>query len=115
MPRFVILRHDSPKGLHWDLLLETGPVLRTWTLRQPPDPGLTIACDALPDHRPMYLDYEGPLSDNRGSVTRWDRGAYEIHQQSDTQLVIDFCGEKLTGRATLERSPDDPRRWWFSC
>jgi hypothetical protein len=37
MSRFAILRHDSPRGLHWDLLLETGDTLATWALPQVPE------------------------------------------------------------------------------
>src|SRR5205807_395991 len=42
MPRFVILEHDHPE-LHWDLMLEAGPVLRTWRLAAPPQPGRAVA------------------------------------------------------------------------
>jgi hypothetical protein len=51
MPRFVILRHDSPRGVHYDLMLEDGDVLKTWALPQPPEAGVEMVCDALPDHR----------------------------------------------------------------
>lgn len=114
MPRFVILRHDSPRGLHFDFLLEMGQALKTWALPQPPESGIEMTCEVLPDHRLAYLDYEGPVSGDRGSVTRWDRGTYEIQRQNDTGLVIELSGEKLIGRATLEPSPEDPKRWRFS-
>jgi hypothetical protein len=77
MPRFVILEHDHPE-LHWDLMLEAGAALRTWRLARPPQaPGEAIDATALPDHRPHYLDYEGPVSGGRGTVKRWDAGWYE--------------------------------------
>ena len=114
MPRFAVLRHDSPRGLHWDLLLEMGPVLKTWALSQPPESGKELTCEALPDHRLDYLEYEGPLSGDRGTVGRWDYGAYEILRQSESQLVVELAGGKLTGRAVLERSSGDPRQWRFS-
>ena len=78
MPRFVILRHDAPQGLHFDLLLEASGVLRTWALPQPPDSGVEMECEALPDHRMAYLDYEGPVSGGRGTVDRWDWGTYGL-------------------------------------
>ena len=114
MPRFVILRHDSPRGLHFDLLLEMGQALKTWALPQPPESGIEMTCEALPDHRPAYLDYEGPVSGDRGSVTRWDRGTCEIQRPNDTELVLELSGEKLAGRATLKQSLEDSRRWRFS-
>ena len=114
MPRYAILRHDSPRGVHWDLLLETGPALKTWALPQPPEPGVEMTCEALTDHRLEYLDYEGPVSDDRGSVARWDRGTYRVDSQSDRELVVELSGEKLSGRATLSRLAEPPERWRFS-
>ncbi len=72
--RFVILLHESPRGDHWDLMLETGtlenPRLTTWSLppQQMPAQNISFICAGtqLPDHRIAYLDYEGPISDHRG-------------------------------------------------
>ena len=113
MSRFAVLRHDSPGGLHWDFLLEMGAVLRTWALPQPPESGVEITCRALPDHRLAYLDYEGPVSGDRGSVARWDRGIYRMDRQSNRELVVELSGEKLNGRATLSRLPDESEGWRF--
>ncbi len=74
MPRFVILCHENHRGAHFDFMLESGDVLKTWALPQPPASGVEIECEALADHRLAYLDYEGPVSGGRGSVARWDRG-----------------------------------------
>jgi hypothetical protein len=114
MPRFVILRHDSPCGAHFDLMLEAGDVLKTWTLPQPPQPGGVVDCESLGDHRSAYLDYEGPLSGDRGSVTRWDHGTYAIERQSDVEWVMHLVGEKLAGNATLRRASSDSSRWRLS-
>ena len=103
MPRFVILRHDSPEGVHYDLMLEVGELLRTWSLPEPPAAGLAIQCRRLADHRSAYLDYEGPISGGRGSVTRWDSGIYELQQQSDTCWAVRLVGERLRGDATISR------------
>jgi len=113
MARFAVLRHDSPGGLHFDLLFEMGSALKTWALPQPPGPGKMV-CEALPDHRPIYLDYEGPVSGDRGSVERWDGGTYEVLSRSDRELVVRLAGEKLVGRAALERMGKDPRQWQIS-
>ena len=112
--RHGVVRHSGPEELHFDLLLEMGQTLKTWALPQSPESGVEMACEALPDHRPMYLDYEGPVSGDRGSVTRWDRGTYRILHQSERKLVVCLDGEKLTGRAVLEMTPEDPQRWRFS-
>ena len=113
MPRFAIVRHDDPRGLHWDLLLETGAVLRTWALPQTPEPGVEMAARALPDHRLLYLDYEGPISGGRGAVSVWDRGVYRCRQQSDAELAIELSGGKVRGQATLRRVPGTTDQWQF--
>ena len=99
MPRFVILEHDHPV-LHWDLMLEKGEVLQTWRLAKPPEKGLLIAAEKSFDHRLFYLDYEGPVSQDRGSVKRWDSGSYQqVEQNSFVQW--EFFGERLTGIGIL--------------
>ena len=105
MPRFVILEHDSPGGLHWDLMLEQGGVLLTWALSEPPQAARNVPAEALSDHRLAYLDYEGPISGGRGSVTRWDQGTYELEHRSDDELAVVLAGRRLAGRATLSRPP----------
>ena len=114
MPRFAVLRHDSPRGTHWDFLLEMGSALRTWALPQAPEPGAELICEVLPDHRLAYLDYEGPVSGQRGSVARWDRGTYEVRRQSDLELVLQVSGEKLSGQVVLSQLADESGRWRFS-
>ena len=94
MPQFAVLIHDSPRGLHYDFMLEAGDVLKTWALPQEPTPGLEMPCEALADHRPMYLDYEGPISGGRGTVAGWDRGTYSIEVWSDEAIVIGITGSK---------------------
>jgi hypothetical protein len=114
MPRFVILRHDSPQGEHFDFMLEAGGVLETWALPRAPEAGVEMDCEALADHRLAYLDYEGPISGNRGAVTRWDCGTYAVERQDSQEWAVTLTGDRLTGHATLLRSADDPKRWRFS-
>ena len=112
MPRFVILEHDHPY-LHWDLMLEVAGVLRTWRLAIPPRPGATGEATPLGDHRIAYLDYEGPVSGNRGTVRRWDRGDYSAVEDTPDSLTVVLSGDLLRGRVTLRRVQD--QRWEFSC
>ena len=59
-------------------MLEQDGVLRTWALAEEPAAQAEIAAEALGDHRLDYLEYEGPVSGDRGSVSRWDEGEYEM-------------------------------------
>jgi hypothetical protein len=118
MPRYVILWHELPethevgaaRESHWDLMLEWGDVLRTWALASEPAVGDSGKTEALPDHRRSYLDYEGPVSGNRGHVTRWDFGEYEIASESDSQLLLTLRGERLSAHVTLEKG--DGSHFW---
>jgi hypothetical protein len=103
MPRYVILQHETTDGAHFDFMLEMGGVLKTWSLPQPPLKNLKMDAKALSGHRLAYLDYEGPISGGRGSVTRWDRGTYEVECQSESELMLQLKGEKLIGKAKLEQ------------
>lgn len=100
MPRFVILEHDWPT-LHWDFLLEAGAVLRAWRLLAEPQSANAVPAEANFDHRLLYLDYEGPLSNNRGSVRRWDAGTFDWIMDGE-RIVVELHGAKLTGRWAIE-------------
>lgn len=68
--RAVVLHHTGHLDDHFDLLVEQQPgVERVWTWRVSSHP-ITRASriERLPDHRRVYLDYEGAVSGNRGFV-----------------------------------------------
>ena len=112
MPRFALLCHDSPRGWHCDFFLERGELLRTWALPEVPQMDATLSAELLPDHRLIYLDYEGPISGNRGTVTRWDRGEYEVAVFQNDRVRVRLEGEKLVGDVELVRV--DSERWTFT-
>jgi hypothetical protein len=107
MPRFVLLRHECPAGFakpsHWDFMLEADGMLMTWEMRELPaawnGAGETaVNATRLPDHRLAYLDYEGPVSGDRGAVQRVASGMYELLRQNEQSIraKLDssmFCGE----------------------
>jgi hypothetical protein len=101
MPRYVILEHDWPTR-HWDFMLEVGGVLQTWRLPTPPAAHVEMPAEKTFDHRLMYLDYEGPISGDRGSVVRWDAGSYQL-------IVEDSRGPNEKSRARSKREAIDRR------
>lgn len=94
--RFVILTHDWPFP-HWDFLAERDGVLRAWRLLSEPAAGQDVAAEPNFDHRLHYLDYEGPVSGNRGHVARWDAGTCEWRDED----TIELRGARLVGRAVI--------------
>ena len=117
MPRFVVLRHELPTGpragVHWDLMLERDGVLRTWALAEEPRPNCEISAEPLGEHRLDYLEYEGPVSGNRGSVSRWDAGEYEAQSESAEEIVVRLRGAKLRGTVRLRRQGGGQKAWLF--
>jgi hypothetical protein len=114
MPQFVILRHEGPQGVHFDFMLEVGGILKTWALPEMPQPATDVQCEALPDHRLAYLDYEGPISGGRGSVERWDRGQYTVEHKDDSEWIVQLAGKRLSGKAAVRRCADAAGLWRFN-
>ncbi|MCH9656926.1 MAG: hypothetical protein K0U86_23160 [Planctomycetes bacterium] len=116
MQQYVILRHDFPE-LHWDLMLEEAGVLKTWRLSAPPaidhasdESSIDLVAEALPDHRLAYLEYEGPVSGDRGEVSRWDNGTFSLLERTEDLVVALLTGDELAGRVTLKKT-DNENQW----
>lgn len=114
MPRFALLYHELPatsaRNSHWDLLLEpeveaalppTAGLLRTWALETPLDGPQPVCAARLADHRRLYLEYEGPISGDRGEVRRVAEGDYQLLQDSPAATILQLSGPVLSGRLTI--------------
>jgi DNA ligase D-like protein (predicted 3'-phosphoesterase) len=78
MPRFVVHRHEARKaGLHYDLRLEIGGVLKSWAFRKelPDKPSIKRLGIEQPDHELSYIDFEGVIEEGYGAglVEIWDK------------------------------------------
>ncbi len=113
MPRFVVLKHDCDEP-HWDFMLEAGTILRTWKLVAQPEMEKEMEAKASFDHRLLYLDYEGPISDNRGSVTRLDFGSFDYLKQEEKLIMIRLIGKTLKGIVDLTNIGDGSWRFKIS-
>ena len=80
--RFVIQEHETPEGVHWDLMLEQDDVLATFRLHEPPGQsargGLVhaVRAERIVDHPMRFLWYEGPVQNGAGRVRIVDRGTW---------------------------------------
>lgn len=108
--RFAVLRHEGVPEPHFDLLVDVdgASLLATWR------------CDAWPitaplmlvrqaDHRRIYLDYEGPVSGDRGQVRRVDAGPCRV-----MELSADHWQIALAEATTLDLRRLDGDRWQAS-
>ncbi|MGD0462689.1 MAG: hypothetical protein ABSB74_09380 [Tepidisphaeraceae bacterium] len=87
--RYVVLQHSQIDVPHYDLMIELAPGsdLATWRGPHWP-PEANDEFTPLPLHRRHYLQYEGPISDNRGKVLRVASGIHRILENSPVRLVV---------------------------
>jgi DNA polymerase Ligase (LigD) len=139
MPRFVLLYHDCPPNYmrtsHWDFMLESGGVLRTWALERLPrnwqvahfrtavaypncalvSPDDTVAALQLSDHRLDYLELEGPMSGDRGTVRRVAAGTYRVEHEAPGDWRLVLASDNLAASVRLSRPETENERWILSC
>ena len=77
--RYVILHHVDIAEPHFDLMFETlpGSDLATWRSQIWPIEEST-SVTRLRDHRRFFLEYEGVLSEQRGTVHRFAEGECDV-------------------------------------
>jgi hypothetical protein len=129
MPRSVLLRHDLPDGSwHLDWLIERAERLggeagdrtvMTFRLdRRPDEIAESIEAEEMPDHRRLYLDYEGVIAGGRGSVSRVAEWRCEVLHVTPNEIhvrlegdsgAVTLCGVAVEGR----RSAGERRLWRF--
>jgi len=112
MPRYTISHHTSgPEADHFDLFLQLDDALKSWRLQRTifdiPQPAVRTE-----DHRTTYLDFEGPVSKNRGHVKIWDTGDYTADAWTDQRIVVALRGRKLKTRLRLERPRPEAADAW---
>ena len=91
--RYVILRHEGIPDPHFDLMFEQVASRGLGTLRSPvwPIESLTQLVH-LGDHRREYLDYEGPVSGNRGWVRRVESGTHVVVERERGEWELSLNG-----------------------
>ncbi len=125
MPRYALLRHEVPatfgRPSHWDLLLEQGDICEAWAIEVLPIAWAErlkvaqamsesrIEALRLHSHRKHYLDYEGPVGNNRGTVARVATGDYLPLGWTSTEICITCLSGHLRGTAQI--SIFAPNKW----
>ena len=96
--RVTISRHTlQDKNSHLDIFFENSTeLLTTYEVSTPEDIlifGEILICNKKPDHRKIYLDYEGEISNNRGSIEIVWKGFYRnkksIGQNKISIFILD--------------------------
>ncbi|MDA0660223.1 MAG: hypothetical protein O2931_08765 [Planctomycetota bacterium] len=119
MARYAISFHKFSPGNdrkdHWDLFLEAQDgALWTWALSDAWGTATRFLGIRLPDHRPIYLDYDGAISGERGTVERIATGEYDIVQLGDDGLPREITLNMNTNQVAVSLQPtDEPHTWQF--
>lgn len=130
--RFVILLHQSPgpgRQDHWDLMLEDKGRLVTFEIpvgALSPTPGPSgesrFSGLRLADHRQAYLDYQGPVSRDRGNVQQVTAGHYSLCGTSSVGDLVEACdvvqirisSPLLAGKLFFFAENGPQSRWGFA-
>ncbi len=127
---FVVLHHtgwiSSNRGDHWDWMLEPpegseGGLITFASSRAPKEGWHGEYLELLPRHRCAYLDYQGPVSDQRGHVERVATGRFRWIEVSSEQLNLELVSMDFlqtpftpwpTGRYCLTRETSHDSSMW---
>ena len=127
--RTVQLRHELPDGTsHVDWMIARDragrePLISFRLPRRIDElkPGQRMAAERLADHRPAYLDYEGPVSDEGGSVRRLAWGTliseHRRRRSWDFEIRWQDRGDGMSIRQRLRLAPleADATAWEAVC
>lgn len=104
---FIIHEHHADRaGLHYDLRIKKGNILKSWSTRKLPDlaNGTLKRIQAFPteDHEMDWYDFEGEIKEGygKGKVYIWDKGSCII-EKWDEHITIIFKGNLLKGKHTF--------------
>ena len=107
---FIIHEHKARKaGLHYDLRIRIGDVLRDWAFRKPIalKQGVKRLGIEQENHHPSWLFFEGIIEEGYGAgeLKIWDRGEVGILDIVEgKKLVCNFYGKKVRGKHILVKS-----------
>jgi hypothetical protein len=75
----------------------------------------TVVARRIPDHRTAYLTYEGPVSGDRGQVSRVARGEATLDAPPASASTIAVNWSTTTARYAVVRSGHDSADWRVTC
>jgi hypothetical protein len=95
--RFVVQHHVlGDDDSHFDWMFDIGGTLATWRAPIPLlDLRASIRLKRIGDHRIAYLEYEGPVSGDRGHVAIRQRGTFAVLNCRDTSWFIAIRDQRI--------------------
>ena len=103
---YSIIKHTlSDYTFHYDFLIKKNDILQCWQFSSIAniEIGELIFCKKIFDHRLKYLNYQGPISNNRGKVQIIQNGFLEIIIQEDNLVRFRIDSELLNGNFEIRK------------
>ena len=114
---YIIHEHHA-SHLHWDLRLEMGGVLKSWTVPKIPSTEKETKRLAIQveDHPISYAKFKGIIPEGNygaGEVKIWDNGTYELIEKNSKKIIIEIHGKKLKGKYALIKTNYSNKKSWL--
>lgn len=114
---WVVHEHHA-SHLHWDLRLEMNGVLKSWAVPKEPPKTKEIKRLAIEveDHPLAYAKFEGIIPEGNygaGKVEIWDKGTYELTEQTRDKILFRLNGKKLNGDYCLIKTNYGGKKSWL--
>lgn len=112
---FVVQEHWASHR-HFDLRLEMEGVLKSWAVPKqiPLEKGEKFLAVAVEDHPLEYATFEGEIPEGEyggGRVKIWDKGKYQLIEQTRKKILFKVKGKKMEGSYALVKFTEDPKNW----
>lgn len=112
-PIFVVQEHKAKKaGLHYDVRLEEGGILKSWAVRKGmPNKGEKHLAIQTEDHPYAYKDFEGTIPEGYGAgiVAIDSQSEYKTIEKDSKKWKFEVLDGKYKGKWTLVNT--DGKKW----
>ena len=115
--RFVVQEHQASHH-HLDFRLEMDDVAKSWAVpkKMPTNRGEKRLAMQVEDHSIDYMAFEGEIPQGQygaGTVTIWDKGDYDLEEQSSRGIKFILHGQRLSGPYVLIPFPKAGENAWL--
>ncbi len=105
--KFIILYHFGIDETHYDLMLEAEGSLDSWRIPEKNFKqllnGETIEVISIKPHNKKYLNFEGELTDGKGSVKIYDKGTTSYKRNENIQFDVLIFGSEISGKLIFKK------------
>jgi len=113
--RFVVQEHWAGHH-HFDFRLEMDGILRSWAIPKqvPTLSKQKFLAVQTEDHPLEYINFQGEIPEGEyggGHVEIYDKGIYDIIDQTSKKIIFELHGKRLSGKYALVQFTDQKKNW----